>query len=373
MQPEVAARWQPLRAEYDRRLQGIFTLRHLHLSSEISPRRMLTSAFLHGDAMHLFGNMLFLIAMGLLLEGAIGPWWLLAVYVVGAFGSSAASLWWHHDEAVAGLGASGAIAAMMGAFCVVWGKQPVRFFYWFGVVFDYVRIPAIWLLPLWLGWEIFSLWHDRDSNVSFEAHAGGLVTGALVGGLLVWLRQTRPAFINQSSQSPRDDRWERAQRHLGRMENAQAETLLAELAMQQPNRFDVAVARCQVARNAGQHEALRRFASSALALHAVDVQQAQAQWALLRELRDAGGEVSPAQCPALLDAWLPLGLLAQSESLLEQTAFTAAARETAAQCWLKLALAQTNRNQQQRILARLLAEYADQPQAAKARFLLENG
>ncbi|HEY0333183.1 MAG TPA: rhomboid family intramembrane serine protease [Stenotrophomonas sp.] len=377
IEPQARERWQPLRTEYDRRLGAIFTLRHLQLSTEWSPRRMLAAAFLHGDVMHLFGNMLFLIALGLLLEGAIGPWRLLGVYVVGAFGSGAASMWWHHDEAVAGLGASGAIAAMMGAFCAVWGRQPVRFFYWFGVIFDYVRAPAIWLFPLWLGWEVFSLLSDDDSRVAFEAHAGGLVTGALLGGLLVMMRQTRPAYMREDDAAvPTDDRWERAQIHLGRMENAEAESLLVALAAEQPARLDIALARCRVARNAGQRNALQRHAQVAISLPAADAAQAQAQWTLVRELRDTGWDVPTQALPPLLTSWVSLGLFKEAELLLEHSQPTAETREAIAQAWLKLALAhgaRADHPQQRRLLERLLADYADQPQAAKARFLLENG
>ncbi|MGH8080633.1 MAG: rhomboid family intramembrane serine protease, partial [Lysobacter sp.] len=151
--PQTLERWKPLRARYETLQQDVFTLRHIMRSSEIDPWRMFSAAFLHGDPMHLIGNMVFLLALGLLVEGAVGPLLFAALYVLGAYGSSAASLYWRWGEAGGGLGASGAIAAVMGAFCLVWGLRPVRFFYWIGVIFDYVRAPAILLLPLWLGWE----------------------------------------------------------------------------------------------------------------------------------------------------------------------------------------------------------------------------
>nr|WP_237653481.1 rhomboid family intramembrane serine protease [Xanthomonas translucens] len=178
---------------------------------------MLSSAFLHADGLHLFGNMLFLVVLGTLLEGAIGRWRFLLVYLLGAFGASAFSLAWRWGEAGGGLGASGAIAGLMGAFCVVWGRRPVRFFYWFVVVFDYVRGPAIALLPLWLGWELYNLLVNGDAGIGFDAHAGGLVIGALLGAALVAMRQTREAFMRDEAVAAADDRWERAQRHLGRL------------------------------------------------------------------------------------------------------------------------------------------------------------
>src|SRR5690606_18653623 len=175
--------WRPLRAQYDALLGEVFTLRHLLRSSEVDPWRMLAAAFLHGGVMHLVGNMLFLLALGLLVEGALGSGRFLGVYLLGASGSSAASLLWRWGEAGGGLGASGAIAALMGAFCVIWGRRPVRFFYWFGVVFDYVRAPAIWLLPLWLGWEVYNLLANDDLGIGFDAHAGGIICGALTGAV----------------------------------------------------------------------------------------------------------------------------------------------------------------------------------------------
>ena len=66
--------WRPLRAAYDAELENVFTLRHMLRSSEVDPWRMLAAAFLHGGVMHLVGNMLFLLALGVLVEGALGPW-----------------------------------------------------------------------------------------------------------------------------------------------------------------------------------------------------------------------------------------------------------------------------------------------------------
>ncbi|WP_434213234.1 rhomboid family intramembrane serine protease [[Pseudomonas] boreopolis] len=366
--------WEPLRRRYDALLGEVFTLRHNLRSSEWSPWRMVAAAFLHGGVMHLVGNMLFLVALGLLLEGAIGPLRLLAVYVLGAFGASAASLLWRWGQPGGGLGASGAIAALMGAFCVVWGRRPVRFFYWFGMVFDYARAPAIVLLPLWLGWELYNLLFGGEKGIGFDAHAGGLVTGALLGGVLVLARQTRPDFMHDAGEAGTgDDRWERAQRHLGRMENLEAERLLADLAAEQPQRFDVALARCRVARNAGQRSALRDRALELLALTATDAEQARAQRAILQELPP--GALPARQLLSLARRWSELGLLAEAEALLQSAGQADASREWVAQAWLSLAMRHAEQNApegQRRILGLVAERYADQPQAAKARFLLDN-
>ncbi|MBO9830031.1 rhomboid family intramembrane serine protease [Xanthomonas sp. A2111] len=361
--------WAPLRAHYDALLQRVFTLRHVQRSSEWAPARMLSAAFLHADAMHLIGNMLFLLALGTLLEGAIGGWRFLAVYLLGAFGASAASLWWRWGEAGAGLGASGAIAALMGAFCVVWGRRPVRFFYWVAVLFDYVRAPAIVLLPLWLGWELYNLLCNGDAGIGFDAHAGGLVVGALLGAVLVATGQTREAFLHDAGDAPADDRWERAQAHLGRMEHVQAGALLDALAAEAPQRFDVALARYRLAANAGQAATARLRALDVLHLAAPSVQEAQQQAAVLA----AAGDLDAPTRAAVFVRWMALGMLAEAETLLAQDAVSP--REQQAQAWFRLALGHGERQataEWRRVLQALVARYPDLPQADKARFLLAN-
>ncbi|MBO9883123.1 rhomboid family intramembrane serine protease [Xanthomonas sp. D-109] len=361
--------WAPLRAHYDALLQRVFTLRHVQRSSEWAPARMLSAAFLHADAMHLIGNMLFLLALGTLLEGAIGGWRFLAVYLLGAFGASAASLWWRWGEAGAGLGASGAIAALMGAFCVVWGRRPVRFFYWAAVLFDYVRAPAIVLLPLWLGWELYNLLLNGDAGIGFDAHAGGLVVGALLGAVLVASGQTREAFLRDEDGAPADDRWERAQTHLGRMEHVQAGALLDALAAEAPQRFDVALARYRLAANAGQAATARLRALDVLRLAAPSAQEAQQQAAVLA----AAGDLDASTRAALFAHWMALGMLAEAEALLAQDGVSP--REQQAQAWFRLALGHGERQataEWRRVLQALVARYPDLPQADKARFLLAN-
>src|SRR5690606_22699464 len=118
--------------------------------------------------------------IGLLVEGALGHGLFLAVYLLGGMGSALLSLLWRMGETGGALGASGAIAALMGAYCVLWGRRKVRFFWWFFVVFDYVKAPALVLLPVWLGWEVLNMAFNSQANIGFDAHAGGIVCGALL-------------------------------------------------------------------------------------------------------------------------------------------------------------------------------------------------
>lgn len=364
--------WAPLRSQYQRQLDEVFTLRHILRSSEWSPWRMLSSTFLHGGVMHLLGNMAFLVILGLLLEGALGAGRFLGVYLLGAVGASVASLLWRWGEVGGGLGASGAIAAVMGAFCVVWGRRPVRFFYWFGVVFDYVRAPAIWLLPFWLGWEVYNLLVNKDAGVGFDAHAGGLVSGALLGAVLVHTRQTREHYmVDDSEPQLQDQRWEQAQQHMGRLENAAAERLLAELAAEQPLRLDIALARYRVARNAGRAGDIQARALAVLQLDAAAASSLAAQQEIVKALLAEG--VTGETIRTVFERCLKAGWLPEAERALEQTG--AWPVEERAQAWLRLALRygeQQAQTQQRRLLQLIQERFPQAPQAIKARFLLEN-
>lgn len=367
--------WRPLRADYEAALAEVFTLRHILRSSEVDPWRMLASAFLHGDALHLVGNMLFLLALGLLVEGALGPGRYLAVYLLGALGSSAVSLLWRWGEGGGGLGASGAVAALMGVFCVVWGRQPVRFFYWFWVVFDYVRAPAILLLPAWLGWEVFNLLVNDDSGVGFDAHIGGLLSGAAMGAALVGLGQVRDGFIRDGGAGEAlDDRWTRAQACLGRMQLPEADALLDELAKEHPGRFDVRLARYRVARNGLRRAATIERAAEVLEFEANDADAMLAQRDVLAELDDAGIVLEPGQRRGLARRWLSRGALEAAEAVLSGCdGDPDADADAIAQLWFQLALAYGDRRQMEahvRVLRRLLEHHPTRPQAVKARFLL---
>lgn len=366
------AAWAPLRRQYQSSLDEVFTLRHILRSSEWSPWRMLSSAFLHGGAMHLFGNMVFLMILGLLLEGALGAGRFLGVYLLGAMGASVASLLWRWGEAGGGLGASGAIAALMGAFCVVWGRRPVRFFYWFGVVFDYVRAPAIWLLPFWLGWEIYNLLVNKGAGIGFDAHAGGLICGALLGAALVQTRQTREAYMaDDSAPTAQDLRWEQAQQHMGRLENAAAERLLAELAEEQPQRLDIALARYRVACNAGRADDIQARALAVLQWDASDAGGFAVQQDIVKRLLADG--VAGDAARRVFERCLKAGWLPEAEAALQQASTLPA--EELAQAWLRLALRHGELQvpaQQRRLLQLIEERFPQTPQALKACFLLEN-
>lgn len=80
-----------------------------------------------------------------------------------------------------------------------------------------MRKPAIVLLPVWLGWEVIQFMADESGMVAYEAHIGGLLCGALLGGLVLALRLERRDFLDEDVQRETDR--EEAKRALAELEN----------------------------------------------------------------------------------------------------------------------------------------------------------
>ena len=173
--------WKQLRPEYDQKLSEVVTLTYGFRPAYRSPITFLTYMFMHGGFGHLFGNMLFLWILGCALELGYGRIFYPLIYVIG--GIFAAGLFWlvYMDSAVPLVGASGSIAGLMGAFTLLYGRKKINIFFTTGFFFNYFKISAIILLPIWIVKELFQLFFSGVSQIAYVAHIGGLVSGALVG------------------------------------------------------------------------------------------------------------------------------------------------------------------------------------------------
>jgi membrane associated rhomboid family serine protease len=370
------AEWKPRRAEFDRLWGENFTERHLLRFSEIDVGRMFSAMFLHGGIGHLVGNMVFLAILGLLVEGALGSRQFLALYLLGGLGSQLASLAFRWGETGGALGASGAIAALMGAFCVLWGTRPVRVFVWFFVVFDYLRVRALWLLPVWLGWELLNLAFNDGAGIGFDAHAGGIASGALLGWGVVRLGRERRAFLDEDVTAQADDRFPRALAHLGRLEIPEARALLAPLAAADDAPFAVRVAwyrGCRYeATRAGMHDAALRV----LGLPVAGNDRAERAGVLddyLKACKDRPG-FDLAQVAPLVRGWLEADAGEEAERLLRAVTATAAdATPGLPESWLQLARhwhAHRDDGRARAACALVVQHFPATPAAQKAAFML---
>jgi membrane associated rhomboid family serine protease len=165
----------------------------------------LTAMFMHGSWEHILGNMLFLAIFGKNVEDAFGHLRYLAFYIAGGFAANAMQTAITLLAGSAGsarvpmLGASGAIAAVLGAYWVLYPNSRVLTLV---LVFP-IRIPAWIFLGLWFLYQLieanyglFSA-HANGGGVAFFAHVGGFLFGVIVAR---WLLQTRTVPHTSTSQ-----------------------------------------------------------------------------------------------------------------------------------------------------------------------------
>jgi membrane associated rhomboid family serine protease len=317
------AEWKADRAEFDMLWYRNVTQRWVLRYSEIASKRMFGSMFLHGGIGHLAGNMLFLAMLGLLVEGALGSVLFLALYLVGGVGAALAALAWHWGQPGLLLGASGAIASLMGAYCVLWGTRKVRFFWWFFVVFDYVKAPALILLPFWLGWELLNLVWSGGSNVAFEAHAGGIVTGALLALGVRTLGWERSEFLDEDRVADETAASKlslaKAEQHIGRLEIPAARALLEPLAERAPDDIAVAAALYRCARYERGAPRIDAAARVVLAMPVIGAVAVRAQKDVCDDYLKARGDraIVPASLAIVLASrWPAIGGGADAAKLL---------------------------------------------------------
>jgi len=141
------ADWRILRTDFNHMRSQIISLQYGFRPAYKSFLPAFTYMFLHGSAGHLFGNMIFLWIVGCMLEMGLGRLLYTGLYICG--GLIAAGGFWliYMNSTIPVVGASGAIAGLMGAFAVLFGKKKIKIFYSLGFYFSYLKIPAIIKYP----------------------------------------------------------------------------------------------------------------------------------------------------------------------------------------------------------------------------------
>ncbi len=150
------------------------------------------SMFLHGSWLHIGGNMLFLWVFGNNIEDRMGSLPYLVFYLAAGVVATLAHVAVQPSSTVPLIGASGAVAGVMGAYLVLYPNVQIRSLLIFIIVL-FRDIPAKWLLGFWFVLQFFT---NPAEGVAWVAHVGGFVFGALVAFLLHdRLRPARPAPV----------------------------------------------------------------------------------------------------------------------------------------------------------------------------------
>ena len=138
---------------------------------------LVTYAFLHADWLHLLSNMLFLWIFGDNIEDAMGHVKFLAFYLSCAVLAAMAHLVLNFDGNGPLIGASGAVAGVMGAYVLLYPHA--RVFVLARIVIPIpLPVPALWMLGIWLATQVFNVLIGSEEPVAWWAHLGGMVAGA---------------------------------------------------------------------------------------------------------------------------------------------------------------------------------------------------
>lgn len=148
---------------------------------------VLTSMFLHAGWEHIIGNMVFLWAFGPEVEDAMGSARYLVFYLLGGLAATFAEVALDPTSTIQSLGASGAIAAVMGAFVITYPRDQIKSVLLIGWFARVTFVPAILFIGVWFVLQLFSevgtLSGVESDGVAYMAHIGGLVFGAAAARL----------------------------------------------------------------------------------------------------------------------------------------------------------------------------------------------
>lgn len=163
---------------------------------------LLTAMFLHANLLHIAGNMLFLWIFGDNVEDRLGHIGYLLFYLVCGVVANGAQIAISPNSTLLNLGASGAIAGVLGAYIVFFPSAQVRTLVYIGFFFTIVRLSAFIVIGLWFVLQLISSYeslnpaYTSSGGVAYFAHVGGFVTGLVIGLLLRPLTKPRRSYTS---------------------------------------------------------------------------------------------------------------------------------------------------------------------------------
>lgn len=149
-----------------------------------------TAMFLHGGIMHIVGNMLFLFVFGRAMEARLGHGKFVAFYIVSGLAATALQVFSDPMSTIPNLGASGAIAGVLGGYLLLWPKSEIS-----GLLvppFMPIKARAYWFLLFWFGMQVFDIiqsgGNTAGGGVAYFAHVGGFLSGLAMAFIVKWLQ-----------------------------------------------------------------------------------------------------------------------------------------------------------------------------------------
>ncbi len=165
--------------------------------ARFDPPTVITSMFLHGGWLHLIGNMWFLWIFGDNVEDRMGHRRFLVFYLLCGAGAAIGHVLMEPESLLPTIGASGAVAGVMGAYLVLYPRSRVLTLIPLIIIWDIVEVPAFLLLGVWFALQVLSASVAANADlasggVAFAAHVAGFLLGVL--GVFVFRRRRQPRW-----------------------------------------------------------------------------------------------------------------------------------------------------------------------------------
>lgn len=157
---------------------------------------ILTSMFMHGGFMHIFGNMLYLWIFGDNLEDRLGHIRYAVFYLICGVVAALAQVFVSSDSVIPMLGASGAISGVLGGYLLLFPRRNVKAIIFYNIIY----VPAYVALGLWIALQVFRGYFDtaEAGGVAYMAHIGGFVAGFLL--IKIFAIGTQPSTTGQNTE-----------------------------------------------------------------------------------------------------------------------------------------------------------------------------
>jgi len=307
---ELQAEMDSISEQYLRLSAASILERYAFIPAAPSAVSYLTANFLHGGWLHLIGNMWFLWLAGFVLEDVWGRVVYSVIYLISGVAALQFYAFTNAGSLVPTLGASGAVAALMGAFLIRFPRLKIdmAWIYWFRLY--RFKMAAYWLLPMWLLTEIFygSLFGTM-AGVAHWAHVGGFVFGAAValGLKLTGMEHKLNQAVEEKVSYSADRELLQAEELLEKNQPDQAIALIQAYAARKPGSLDAAMLLPQAYWRKGDVPAYQQ-AMLALCQAYLRQRQLEPAWHTYLDFLQSGAE-RKLLAPAL---WLDLARAAES-------------------------------------------------------------
>ncbi len=311
---ELQQEMDSLSDQYGKLSTAALAEQYAFIPAHPKPLAYLTANFLHGGWLHLIGNMWFLWLAGFVLEDAWGRW----VYSVFYLAAGAAALqfhaWLNPGSIVPTLGASGAVAALMGAFLVSFPRMKIEMMWIFMFRRYTFKAPAYALLPLWLLMEVlYGTLFGHMSSTAHWAHVGGFLFGAVAACGLRYsgLEHKMNQAIEEQVSWQNDPEILQASEMVTSGQFDQALPILTNYLARKPDSVDACSLLREVHWRKGEIPVYLATTVRLCTLHLAS-RQPQAAWQDYEEFLHQGGDKLPAQ------TWLDLCRVPEGEGAFER-------------------------------------------------------